>query len=85
MRTSENQIVVYQPSETIRLDVRLAEDTIWLALSRMTDFFQRKIVKAYSLNVDDKELYLIDAHLYAKYGITKPEQKFYEFIIKPME
>ena len=27
----------------------------------------------------------IDAQLYAKYGITKPEQKFIESMIKPME
>ena len=26
-----------------------------------------------------------DEKLYAKYGITKPEQKFIESIIKPME
>ena len=27
----------------------------------------------------------IDAHPYTKYGITKPEQKFIESMIKPME
>ena len=27
----------------------------------------------------------IDAQLYAKYDITKPEQKFIESLIKPME
>ena len=27
---SENQIVVYQPNDTVRLDVRLANDTVWL-------------------------------------------------------
>jgi len=27
----------------------------------------------------------IDAQLYAKYGITKSEQKFIESMIKPME
>lgn len=27
----------------------------------------------------------IDAQLYAKYGITKPEQKFIESLVKPIE
>ncbi len=30
MNTSENQIVVYQPNETVRLDVRLENETVWL-------------------------------------------------------
>ena len=30
MSASENQIVVYQPNETVRLDVRLENDTVWL-------------------------------------------------------
>ena len=41
MSANENQIVVYQPDETTRLDVRLAEDTVWLTQSQMTDLFQR--------------------------------------------
>ena len=36
-----NEIVVYQPDETIRLDVRLEEDTVWLTQGQMTDLFQR--------------------------------------------
>ena len=30
MTTNENQIVVYQPNETVRLDVRLENETVWL-------------------------------------------------------
>ena len=30
MSASENQIVVYQPNETVRLDVRLENETMWL-------------------------------------------------------
>ena len=38
---NENEIVVYQPDETIRLDVRLDGDTVWLTQNQMTDLFQR--------------------------------------------
>ena len=30
MSACENQIVVYQPNETVRLDVRLENETVWL-------------------------------------------------------
>ena len=35
----KNQIVVYQPNETVRLDVRLANDTVWLTQSQMGELF----------------------------------------------
>ena len=39
MSTNENQIVVYQPNETIRLDVRLENETVWLTQSQMGELF----------------------------------------------
>ena len=40
-RTSgENQIVVYQPNETIRLDVRLENESVWLTQSQMGQLFR---------------------------------------------
>ena len=41
MSEKENQIVVYRPNDTIRLDVRLEDETVWLTQSQMTDLFQR--------------------------------------------
>ena len=38
---ARNEIVVYQPDETTRLDVRLEEDTVWLTQGQMTDLFER--------------------------------------------
>ena len=39
----ENQIVVYQPNETIRLDVRLENETVWLAQAQLCELFQRDV------------------------------------------
>lgn len=39
MNASENQIVVYQPNETVRLDVRLENETVWLTQSQMGELF----------------------------------------------
>ena len=30
MKEAENQIIVYEPNETIRLDVRLENEMVWL-------------------------------------------------------
>ena len=39
MDAIENQIVVYQPNETVRLDVRLENETVWLTQSQMATLF----------------------------------------------
>ena len=39
MTANENQIVVYQPNETVRLDVRLENETVWLTQSQMATLF----------------------------------------------
>lgn len=36
---AKNEIVVYQPNETVRLDVRLENDTVWLTQSQMVTLF----------------------------------------------
>ena len=35
----KNEIVVYQPDDTIRLDVRFQDDTVWLSQRQMADLF----------------------------------------------
>ena len=40
---TENQIVVYQPNETVRLDVRLENETVWLNRHQMAQLFGRDI------------------------------------------
>ena len=39
MNVGENQIVVYQPNETVRLDVRLENETVWLTQLKIADLF----------------------------------------------
>ena len=43
MNASENQIVVYQPNETVRLDVRLENETVWLTQAQLCDLFKRDV------------------------------------------
>ena len=39
MNASENQIVVYQPNETVRLDVRFDNDTVWMPQPQIAELF----------------------------------------------
>ena len=43
MTEHENQIVVYQPDETMRLDVRLENETVWLNRHQMAQLFGRDV------------------------------------------
>lgn len=36
---TKNEIVVYQPNETVRLEVRLEDETVWLTQSQMAEMF----------------------------------------------
>ena len=38
--TDESQIVLYQPDESIRLEVKLDQDTVWLTQAQMTELFR---------------------------------------------
>ena len=41
--TDESQIVLYQPDESIRLEVKLDQDTVWLNRQQMAQLFGRDI------------------------------------------
>ncbi|MBR4593344.1 MAG: virulence RhuM family protein [Bacteroidaceae bacterium] len=38
---SSGEIVLYQPDETIRLEVRMGDDTVWLTQSQMAELFDK--------------------------------------------
>lgn len=38
----ENEIIIYQPDETIKLDVRFENETVWLTQAQMCELFQRE-------------------------------------------
>ena len=44
MKSMENrgEIILYQPDDEIRLEVRLEEDTVWLTQAQMAELFQYK-------------------------------------------
>ena len=41
--TDDSQIVLYQPDESIKLEVKLEHDTVWLNRQQMAQLFGRDI------------------------------------------
>lgn len=39
--TNTGEIILYQPDSSIRLEVRMEENTVWLNLNQMKDLFER--------------------------------------------
>jgi len=38
----QGEIILYQPDETVRLEVRLEDETVWLTQAQMVELFQRE-------------------------------------------
>jgi hypothetical protein len=39
IRQQQGEIILYQPDETVRLEVRLEDDTVWLTQAQMAELF----------------------------------------------
>jgi len=75
----QNEIVVYQPNETIRLDVRLENDTVWLTQDQMGKLFGRnQSVIARHIGNIFKEGELDRDSVYAKFAYTAGDGKTYQ-------
>ena len=37
---NQNEIIIYQPEESIKLEVRLEDETVWLTQAQMAELFQ---------------------------------------------
>ena len=53
IESSKGEIVMYQPDETIRLEVRMDEETVWLSANQMAALFDRdeKTIRKHINNV----------------------------------
>ena len=71
MNEPKNEIVVYQPNDTMRLDVRLQDETVWLSQEQMVKLFGRdQSVIARHIGNIFKEGELDRKVVYAKFAYT---------------
>ena len=68
-QVNKGEIVMYQPDETIRLEVRMGEDTVWLTQQQMAELFQRdqSVIARHIRNIY-KEEELDEEGTYAKFA-----------------
>ena len=71
MNETKNEIVIYQPNETVRLDVRLENETVWLSQEQMVKLFGRdqSVIARHISNIF-KEGELDRKVVYAKFAYT---------------
>ena len=72
----QGEIILYQPDETVRLEVRLEDDTVWLTTSQMAELFNREesnirrhIINVFNEGELDRENNVQNLHVN---GIKKP-------------
>ena len=41
--TDKNEIILYQPDEAVKLEVRLSDETVWLNRNQMATLFGRDV------------------------------------------
>ena len=75
---SENEIILYQPDETLRLDVRVEDETVWLNRIQIAKLFDRdvKTIGKHVANALKEELAGIS--VVAKFAITALDGKTYK-------
>lgn len=75
---NSNQIILYRPNDTISLEVRLENETVWLTLDMMADLFQRNksTISRHIKNIfTEKEL--TQTSVVANFATTASDGKIY--------
>ena len=70
----KGEIVMYQPDETIRLEVRMGEETVWLTQQQMAELFDKDwtVISRHIRNIY-KEEELDEEGTYAKFAYMGSE------------
>ena len=76
---NQGEIILYQPDEEIKLDVRLENETVWLSIDEMSHLFGRDIsVIGNHIRNIFKEGELIKDSVWAKFAYTASDGKTYQ-------
>ena len=76
--TDRNEIILYQPDEAVKLEVRLSEETVWLNRNQMATLFGRdvKTIGKHIANALAEELSVFP--VVAKFATTANDGKTYK-------
>jgi hypothetical protein len=76
---SKGEIVLYQPNEVLKIEARLANETVWLTQAQMVMLFGRdqSVISKHIRNIF-KERELEKNSVYAKFAYTAADGKIYD-------
>lgn len=74
----QGEIILYQPDEAVKLEVRLEDETVWLNRQQLAELFDRdvKTIGKHINNALNEEL--IDSPVVAKFATTATDGKVYQ-------
>ena len=75
----KGEIILYQPTETVKLEVRLEKETVWLSIDEMAQLFDRdkSVIGKHIRNIfKEEELY--KNSVWAKFAYTASDNKVYQ-------
>ena len=75
----KGEIILYQPNETIKLEVRIEEESVWLSIDEMAILFDRdkSVIGKHIRNIF-KEEELLKESVWAKFAYTASDNKVYQ-------
>ena len=75
----KGEVILYQPDEAVKLEVRLENETVWLSIDEMSSLFGRDIsvIGKHIRNIF-KEEELIKESVWAKFAYTASDGKTYQ-------
>ena len=78
IESSKGEIVMYQPDETIRLEVRVEDETVWLNRQQIASLFDRD-VKTIGKHINNALQEELDGEsVVAKFATTAKDGKTYQ-------
>lgn len=75
----KGEIILYQPTKTVKLEVRLEKETVWLSIDEMAQLFDRdkSVIGKHIRNIfKEEELY--KNSVWAKFAYTASDGKIYQ-------
>ena len=76
---NKGEIILYQPDNEVKLEVRLEEETVWLSIEEMSQLFGRDIsVVGKNIRNVFKEGELLKESVWAKFAYTASDGKTYQ-------